>query len=462
MLPRASEVHLSTPVLGFTLFLSVAVGVLFGLLPALKVSSGEVQQTLRDGGRGSGGDSHRTQNSLVIFEMALALVLLAGAGLMIRSLLALARVDPGFQPPGVLTFNLAAPPSMATASPEAARAYFREVSRRMKEVPGVQAVSLSGGALPVIEEDDLGFWVEGEVKPANANGMHNAIEYTVEPDYLQIMRIPLLRGRFFATSDDEHAPRVAVIDEALARKYFGATDPLGKQLNLDGFNEKLTVIGVVGHVLQWGLDKETSNPLHAEIYFPFLQSDAMIAMSAGLATNVVIRYGGDTASTMSAIQRTMQQMNRTQAVWGAETMDHILADSLAPRRFSMLLLAIFAGLALILAAVGMYGVVSYLVGQRTREIGIRMALGADRGEIVRWILGQGGRLAVIGAGAGLVAALVLTQIMEHWSILYGVHSYDPMTMAGVTVLLMLIALVACYGPAARALRADPIRALRTE
>jgi predicted permease len=446
------------------LLVSLAVGILFGLLPAWKASRQKLHETLKEGGRGVSGARHRTQDLLVVFETAMALVLLAGAGLMIRSMMALSSVDPGFDPNGVTTFSLAAPPSMSAASPDAVRAYYREVDRRIQQVPGVHGVSMMNGSLPMTGSDDERlFWLENEPKPANTNDMHWALDYIVEPDYLKMMRIPLLRGRFFNDADNQHAPTVVVVDQEFARKYFGSEDPVGKHINLDGYSQQATVIGVAGHVMQWGLDNDASFPLHAQMYLPFLQmSDGDMSFQDGLGTDVVIRSGGDSASTMSDIQRILRRMNQQQVVYLASTMNQLIADSLAARRFSMILLGLFAALALLLASVGMYGVISYLVSQRTQEIGIRMALGADRGHVLRWVLKHGGRLALIGVGAGLAAALGLTQLMARSSMLYGVQAYDPWTLIGVTALLVTVALAACYIPARRAMHIDPMRALRME
>jgi predicted permease len=463
-MPHASDIHLSVPVLCFTLLVSLAVGIFFGLLPAWKVSRQKLQDTLKEGSRSVSGSRHRTQDLLVIVETALALVLLAGAGLMIRSMVALSRVDPGFHPNGVTTFSLAAPPSMSNASPAAIRAYYREADRRMLQVPGVTGVSMMNGSLPMTGSDDEAlFWLENEPKPTNTNDMRWTLDYVVEPDYLKIMGIPLQRGRFFTEADNNHAPDVAVVDETFARKYFGNENPIGKHLNLDGYNQQVTVIGVAGHIMQWGLDNDAGFQLHAQIYLPFLQiSDSDMSFQDGLGTDVVIRSRGDSASTMSDIQRALRQMDRQQVVYLASTMNQLIADSLAPRRFSMILLGVFATVALLLASVGIYGVISYLVSQRTQEIGIRMALGADRGHVLRWVLKQGGRLAFIGVGVGLAAALALTQLMARSSMLYGVQAYDPFTLFGVTALLTTVALAACTIPARRAMHIDPMRALRSE
>jgi predicted permease len=278
-----------------------------------------------------------------------------------------------------------------------------------------------------------------------------------------MMRIPLQRGRFFTEADNQHAPTVVLIDEVFAQKYFSNQDPIGKHINLDGYNQQATVIGVAGHVIQWGLDNDASFPLHAQIYLPFLQmSDGDMSFQDGLGTDVVIRSRSDSVSTMSDMQRVLRQMNQEQVVYSAETMNQLIADSLAARRFSLILLGLFAGLALLLATVGIYGVISYLVSQRTQEIGIRMALGADRVHVLRWVLKAGGRLALIGVGAGLAAALALTQVMASSSMLYGVRAYDPWTLIAVTTLLVTVALAACYIPARLAMHIDPIQAFRTE
>jgi predicted permease len=290
--------------------------------------------------------------------------------------------------------------------------------------------------------------------------MHWAIKYIVEPGYLKAMGIPLLRGRFLTEMDDQHAPRVVVVDDIFARKFFGAADPLGKHIHLDDFDDMATVVGLVGHVNQWGLDSDATYPLRAEVYESFGQLPPMQIARIPDGVDVLVRSTGN--APFKSIQQSMAQMSREEVVYDPRSMDEIIQSTLAARRFSMILLAVFAGMALVLASIGMYGVISYLVGQRTQEIGIRMALGADRGGVLRWVLERGLRLALIGVGTGLLAALALTQLMAHWSLIYGVHAYDPWTMASVTALLILVALAASYVPAIRATRIDPMRALRNE
>ncbi|MGI8770686.1 MAG: ADOP family duplicated permease [Acidobacteriaceae bacterium] len=461
-LPRAMEIHLSLPVLCFTALISLASGTLFGLAPARKMFRQNVQHTLKEGGRGASGANHRTQDSLVVFQMAAALVLLVGAGLMIRSLMKLSNVDPGFRPKGVLTFGLEPPPAMIGSSPDTARAYLREAQRRLSRTPDIEAASLSWAALPMISDDEQPFWLDGEPKPANENAMRSAIRYLVGPDYIKAMGIPLLRGRFLSPADDEHAPRVVVVDDVFARKFFGNADPIGKRIHLEQFDHPAMVIGVVGHVNQWGLDNDAVHPLRAETYQALMQLPEIQLNLMMSGMDVVVRSRSGAVPSFKSLENAVTQMNHEQVVYNPESMQAVISDTLAARRFSMILLAIFAGTALVLASIGMYGVISYLVGQRAREIGIRMALGATRGDVLQWILERGSRLALTGAGTGLLVALILAQWMARSSMLYGVQPYDPWTLTGVTTLLIGVALAACYVPARRAARIDPMQALRSE
>lgn len=468
-LPHSSQIHLSPIVLGFSFFVSCAVGIFFGLMPAWRVSAQQPQITLREGARGTFGTHRRAQDWLVIFEIAAALVLLAGAGLMIRSLLALSHSDPGFERNGVLDFSLAVPYSPATATPEAARAYYREVDRQIERVPGVFSASICWDAVPMTGDDDEQlFWLPNEVKPSSSMEMHWALRYVVEPDYLSVMRIPLLRGRFFTEADREGGPAVAVIDEDLAHKYFGNANPIGQVLNLDDEQKpRVTIVGVVRHIMQWELNDDAGFPLRAQIYMPLAQEPGWhLVSSTGMATDILVR-AKDAAAIFPAIQSALRRMNAGQVPYGAQTMNQLIAATLSARRFSMILLGIFAGLALLLAGVGLYGVISYLVGQRRQEIAVRMALGADRNQVLLWVVGRGARLSAIGSLAGLAAALLLTRLMATASMLsgsmiYGVRSWDPLTMSGVLVLLMTIALLACWLPARRAASVDPMQALRSE
>jgi predicted permease len=459
-LPRAAAISLDSRVLLFTAVVSLLAGILFGLAPALKTSDSNLQGTLKEGGRGASGVRHRAQSIFVVLEMAMALVLLIGAGLMLRTLTHLWRVDPGFRSDHVLTFGLSMPPSMMTATPDAIRAAVRDLHEKLSSTPGVQGASLTLGAVPLGSDDEQLFWLDGQPKPATQNEMNWAIDYIVEPDYLNVMGIPLQRGRFFTPRDDEHAPAVVVVDDVFARKFFGNNDPLGKRIVIENSHSKAEIVGVVGHVNQWGLDSDDTQQLRAQLYIPAMQMpDAFIAMVPS-GIGLMARAASSTTGLLDAIRATSRQISSQQVIFAARTMDEIISDSLAARRFSMILLGIFAALALLLSSIGIYGVISYLVGQRTQEIGVRIALGARPRDVLRLVLGHSAKMAALGVIIGLAASLVLTRLMI--KMLYGVSPSDPLTFIGVAAVLTLVALAASYIPARRAMRVDPIVALRYE
>jgi predicted permease len=457
-LPRASEVGLDTRVLIFAVAISLFTGILSGLAPALRTSQWRPSETLKAGGRGASSGRGRAQGVLVAVEMALAVVLLIGAGLMIRSLSALWNVDPGFRPDNVLTFGLSLSPSMKTASPEVVRANLRELSDQLSSMPGVRAISFSAGAVPLQGEDDLFFWVEGQPKPASQSEMHMAVVYRVEPGYLAAMRIPLKQGRFFSDQDNERSQSVVVIDEVLARKHFGDADPVGKRILQDG-QDPQQIIGVVGHVKQWSLDSDEEETLQAQLYEPFRQfsDDAMIGVASGVGA-VMLTNGQ--AAPFDSIRRVVQSHNQQNVISRPQTMNEVIAGTLADRRFSMILLDAFAVVALLLASLGLYGVISYLVGQRTHELGIRIALGAQRKDVLRLVLSHGMKMALGGVALGLVAAFGLTRLLAR--MLYGVSATDPVTFLVIALLLTTVAMLACFVPARRATKVDPLLALRYE
>ena len=457
-LPRATEIRLDSRVLIFTLAISLLTGILSGLAPALKTSRWRLSETLKEGGRGSSRARGRAQGVLVAVEMALALVLLIGAGLMIRSLNALWNVDPGFRSDNVLTFSLSLSPSMRTGSPAATRAALRELSDQIASSPGVQAVSFSAGAIPLAGEDDLFFWIEGQPKPASQSDMSMALVYRVEPGYLAAMGIPLKQGRFFSDQDNEKSQPVVVIDEVFARKHFGNADPVGKRILQDG-QDPQQIIGVVGHVKQWSIDSDQEQTLQAQLYEPFRQfsDNSMNGLAAGLG--VVTRFEGASAP-FNSIRRVVQNQNKQNVVSRPQTMNEVIAASLAQQRFLMILLDAFAVVALLLASLGLYGVISYLVGQRTHELGIRLALGAQRKDVLRLVLSHGMRMALGGVALGLIAALGLTRLLA--KMLYGVSATDPATFTVIALLLTAVALLACFVPARRATKVDPLVALRYE
>jgi predicted permease len=455
-LPRSLEVGLDYRVLLFTAAITLFAGIAFGVAPALRISRSGLSQVLQESGRSMSGGRFRTLGIFVVVQIAMALVLLVGAGLMLRSFERLWNVNPGFDPDRVLTFGFSLPPSMMHASPDAIRAAFRQFDENLAATPGVRAASVSWGAVPLAGDDERLFWVDGKPKPASEKDMSWALNYVVGPDYLRVMKIPLQRGRFFSPADDEHAPLVAAVDSVFAAQYFPGQDPVGQRLHIG--NQVFEIIGVVGHVKQWGLDSDDTNSLRAQLYTPFMQltDQAMRLSPSGIS--VLVRYDGTTAAALEAVKRTSRKMSAEQVVFSAETMDQIVGDTLASRRVSMLLLAGFALLALTLACGGLYGVVSYVVAQRTHEIGLRMALGADRSRVLTMILAQGAALAGLGVAIGVVAALGLTRLMS--GMLYGVRPSDPLTFAAVAALLAAFAIAASWLPARRAVRVDPMIALR--
>jgi predicted permease len=309
-------------------------------------------------------------------------------------------------------------------------------------------------------DSELPFWKEGQPKPATQQEMTEALFYLVEPDYLKAMGTPLLRGRFFTEQENEHAQPVVVIDEVFARKYYPNEDPIGKRINLAILDSQPEIIGIAGHVKHWGLDSDATASIRAQIYLPFMQIPDRLMPLVASGIGLVARTGAPPGDVAPVIRATMAKMNSNDVVYGVRTMDEIVADSLAARRFSMILLGVFAALALVLSSIGIYGVISYLAGQRTHEIGIRMALGAQQGDVLKLVLGQGIRMAVVGVGIGLAAAIGLTRLMS--KMLFAVSPTDPVTLTGVAVLLIGVALAACYIPARRAMRTDPIVALRYE
>jgi len=455
-LPRVQEVRLDGRVLAFTLVISLLSGMLFGLAPALKILRPDLQMTLKEGGRGSSGGRHRAQGIFVAIELSMAVVLLIGAGLMLRTLSRLWNVSPGFNPNHVLTFDIGLPPSADKVTPAAIRASLLEVHNRLASIPGVQSISLLRGSIPMGSDSEDPFWIEGRPKPLSDNDKYWSIWSEVEPDYLKVMSIPLVRGRFFTSQDTESAPHVAVVDEDFANKFFPGEDPIGKFF-VDDYVGPTRIVGVVGHVKQWGLDDKFA--MHSEFYLPFQQIADKYMSRVNRSTTVVLRVTGEPLGFADIIRREIEQMNSELVMFDPKAMDDIVYNqSVLAQRFSMILLGVFAGVALLLASVGIYGVVSFVVGERTREIGIRIALGAQQTHVLRWVLSEGAPMALIGIGSGLVASLLLTRLMA--GLLYGVSAMDPLTFAVVAMLLMVVTSAACYIPASRAMRVDPITVLR--
>jgi predicted permease len=457
-LPRANQIHLDGSVLAFTAAISIVASLLFGIMPAFHSARTDVSETLKEAGRGNTGHG-RPQRILVVVEVALALVLTASAGLMIRTMSQLWQVDPGFDAAHVLDFGVAGSPAVH-GTPQAIRNGFDETMRRLRAVPGVQAVSILVGSVPMRGDSELPYWVEGRPKPAEQNQMDEALFYGIDPEYFAVMRIPLLRGRLLAAQDRESSACVIDVDEQLARKAFPGQDPLGQHLNFALLPMKCEIVGIVGHVKQWGLDADTTAKVQSQLYFAYRQFPDNVMDLVSTGDNFVVRTAGGPYAIVPAFKRAISGINGRMVMFNAESVEDLINDSLAGRRFTGLLLTVFAALALILAAVGIYGVVSYAVNQSTHEIGVRVALGADRRQVLAMVLGGAIKMALAGIATGGVAAMAATQALK--SLLFGVSAFDPVTFGGVSVVLLLVALLASYIPARRATRVDPMIALRHE
>jgi predicted permease len=456
-LPRSAEIGIDPYVLLFTLVVSMVTGVLFGLAPALHGANANPQECLKEGARGAGGGRHRAEGVFVAVEIGLAVILLAGAGLMIESLWRLWQVDPGFNTRNILTTQVALSPTVM-ASPPAIRLAYRQLLQRVAAVPGVQSAAITS-VVPLGESDsEIQFWPGTGPQPPQ-DRMTSAMFYIVTPDYPSVLQIPLRRGRFLTDRDTLASPPVVAIDDVMARHIFPGQDPIGRQISLMVVGP-VQIVGVVGHVKHWGLDSDDAAKIRDQIYFPVLQVPDMFLSEAVAGLTLMLRTGPEPLSLVSAVRAQVAGPTQDQPIYAVRTMEQIISGSLAERRFTMLLLIIFAATALLLAAVGIYGVMSYAVTRRSHEIGIRAALGASRREIVGLVVRQGMRLAAIGMAAGLVAALALTRFMA--DLLYGVRPADPATLAAVTLLLGGIALLACYIPARRAAAVDAVVALRCE
>ena len=458
-LPRGNEVSLDAKVLLFTLALSLFTGILFGLAPALKATRTNLQATMNQSGRGSSSFRQRLQGAFVAVEVATALVLLVGAGLMLRTLGALWRVNPGFNPNHAITFSLSLAATPTTTSAET-RARLRDFDDKIRSIPGVQAGSITLGSRPMIHDSVLPFWIEGEPKPAHDTDMHAATFFLVESGFQQAMGITLLRSRFISDQDSENTPIVIDIDDSFARLYFPNQDPIGKRVNFTEFNVQAEIVGVVGHVKQYGLDTDPEGSIQAQLFYPFMQLPEKLMPLVAKSVAVVLRTHGDPTAIMGQVREAVKEIDPRQVIYNVQTMDDVVATSYAARRLTMILLEVFAALAVALACVGIYGVISYFVGHRTQEIGIRMALGAQRSDILYLVLGEGTKMALVGAAVGIAASLGLTRLMARQ--LFGVSEHDPLTYVSVALLLMLVATAACYIPARRAMRSDPMTSLRCE
>jgi putative ABC transport system permease protein len=447
--PRINEVNIDGRVLGFSLLVSLLTGLLFGLAPVWQSPGNSLSETLKEGGR-SGAAVKRSwlRNSLVVSEVALALVLLIGAGLLITSFLRLMQVNIGFDPANVLTMNINLPSSKYPDGRRQTEVLDR-ILERVSTVPGVRSAGLAS-TLPFNGGPATDFEIEGRPPVADWQAPVADIRI-VDAHYFRTLAIPLRAGRTFTKSDTFDAPRVMIVNEELARRHWPNENPIGRRVTMKDWGPPLTgeVVGVVSDVKADGLDSLT-RPM---IYWPYPQFP-------GLFNNLVIRTEGMPANIIPAVKHQIWSVDREQPLSRIQMMEEVIAGSVAPRRINMLLLGVFAALALALAAVGIYGVISYTVAQRTHEIGIRMALGAQPKNVLALVIKQGMTLALAGIGIGLTASFALTRLME--TMLFGVNASDPLTFAVVALLLSVVALVACYLPARRATRVDPLAALRCQ
>jgi len=458
-IPRLHEIGINLTVLGFVFLISTVTGLLFGLFPAMQSSRPDVVSNLKDGSHGAGFGlaTHRFRSGLVVLEFALSLILMIAAGLLLRSFGRLLDVNPGFNPDNVLLTRVWLPvpnnPELDPYRDPLKRAGFiKELQQRVSSIPGVRNAAISSGnAVPLVgPHNSGGFTIEGDAVANNA--IPTAQIGVVSPDYFRTIETPLKRGRFFTDADDRKAPQVVLIDEALEARYFSNRDPVGLRIKRGGPASDapwMTIVGIVGNIKSDGFDK----PDQPHLYHPIFQNPAY-AMAIYMRSDVA------PLTLTQSVREQVRALDRDLPVFGERTMSQVAAESMSRRRFAMQLVGLFGILALLLAAVGIYGVIAYSVTQRTREIGIRVALGASRSAILRWVLRQGMILSIAGVVIGLVGALALTRLLR--TLLFGVGPTDIVTYGALALLMTIVALIACYVPARRATKVDPLVALRYE
>ena len=455
--PRIDELGIDPSVMLFTLGVAVLTGLLFGVAPAVQTSRTNLQETLKEGGRSSMSDrsGQTLRRALVVAEVALALALLTGAGLLIKSFARLQGVDPGFDAGNLLTFNLSIPPAKYRSDTTRAQ-YFDRVGEQVRAVPGVQGVAMAS-VMPFSNNWSTGsFRVEGYQPPQGQPGPWGDIR-VVGADFHRVMRIPLVSGRAFTEQDDDRAPDVVIVDQEMLKRYWPNVDPIGKRITFndpqrDSVVEWITVVGVVGHAKHEGLDAED----RVQLYFPYRQGAGFVGTNLSFA----VRTASDPSRALPAVRAAIHAIDRDVPISAVSTMEENIATSMGQRRFAMLLLGLFAAMAITLASIGIYGVMSYSVTQRAHEIGVRMALGAARVNVLSLVMRQGMTLVALGIAIGVLGALGLTRLIA--TQLYAVPPSDPATFTLVAALLIGIAALATLVPALRATRVDPVVALREE
>jgi predicted permease len=449
LLPRMDEVGLDIRVLAFTLLLSLVTGLVFGLAPALRASTTDLHETLKEGGGRTGPSARqqRLRGLLIIAEVALSLMLLVGAGLLLRSFVQVLTVDKGFDAEQLLTASISLSPTKYD-KPEPQGLFFQQFLARVKSVPGVEGAAIISDLPLATDSVNGGVGIVGHTYPPHE--LPNAEKSIISPDYFSVMRTAMVRGRAFNEQDNAGAAPVAIINESFARRYFANEDPIGKQIN---FNWNMTgaqqIVGIVRDVKQYGLDTPTA----PTVYVCYLQRP-----ESGMT--VVVRSQATPASLVAVLRQQLRAVDREQPLTQVRTMQEIVSESVAARRVLVMVFALFAVVALVLAAIGIYGVIAYSVAQRTHEFGIRMALGAQARDVLKLVIWHGLRLTLVGVALGLGGALLLTRVLA--SLLFGISATDPITFTGVALLLTFVALIACYVPARRATKIDPLIALKYE
>jgi predicted permease len=456
-LPRADQVYLDWRVMLFAIGVSLLSGLLFGLAPALRVPARELEQTLRAGARTVAGSSRHLHGVFVVSEIALAVVLLVSAGMLGRTLLRLSALDPGVNVRNVLVTRMALSPA-TLANPAQIRAAWQDVLERARRVAAVESVA-TVDTVPMREGyNSLGYWTSPDLPPAKDQPV--ALATSVSPDYLKVMGIPLRQGRFINDQDHQGTKPVVVIDDVMAERAFPGEDPVGKQLWMPEMGDPVEVVGVVGHVRHWGPAVDDTAKVRAQFYYPFAQVPDRLQRRWSELMSIAVRTGIDPLNVVQALRQELRGAAGDQVLYEVTTMEQLERDSLARQRFLLLLFGIFAGLALVLACIGIYGVLSYLTSQRAPEIGIRMALGASAAGVVRLVLGQSLGMIIVGVGMGTAAALAAGRILDR--LVEGMQPTEPSTFVTMISVLVGAALFASFVPARRASRIDPTTALRQD